>query len=191
MKLFLAAVAAAILVLPAPSRAAGLSWSDISIQTALAAMDSAPEVPAQLVGHAFPARLGPNITTSSPFYTNFVATTPDFASNLPCFTCVNNGEQDTLGMAIPYNYVPTGSAQTYIVSWTSLNYKGSCKVAVTVAAGKTVVYKFSHTFTGIGDGAYDAFINEGSTSYSGAAQVVAKVTCGKISSPSTAPIIFQ
>jgi len=191
MKLFLAAVAATVLLLPAPSSAASLSWSDLSTQTAFAALDSAPEVPAVLVGRSFPTRFGPDITPSSPFYTNFVATTPYFASNLPCFSCVNGTEQDTLGMAVPYNYVATGSEHTYIVSWTSLNYKGSCKVAVSVAAGKTVVYAFSHVFTGIGDGAYDAFYNAGSTSFSGAAIVAAKVTCGKTSSPSKAPIIFQ
>jgi hypothetical protein len=191
MKFLLAAIAAAALVFPSPSSAETLSWSDLTLQTALSTIDSAPEVPAQLVGHAFPARLGPDITTSSPFYVNFVATTPYFASNLPCFTCVNGTEQDTLGMALPYNYVPTGQAQTYIISWTSLNYKGSCKVALSVASGKTIVYAFSHVFTGIGDGAYDAFINEASTSFNGVAKVVGKVTCGKTSSMSTAPIIFQ
>jgi hypothetical protein len=167
-----------------------LSWSDLSTMTALSVIDRAPEVPAMLVGRAYPPAGPRTVTPSSPFFVNFIASSPE-QSGLPCFTCVNGTQQGTLGVGIPYNAVAAGGAQSYVISWTSLNYSGSCKVALSITSGKTVIDSFSHTFTGIGDGAYDAFYNRVATSYVGAAKIIGKVTCGKTTSLASAPLIFQ
>jgi len=170
---------------------ASQSWDDQSTATALLAADRAPDAPAGLAARAMPEPLaGSGAAAARAFFTNFVATMPS-GNSVPCFACVNGTQAGTLGMDDPYNYVATGSSQTFLVSWTSLTFKGTCTVAISVASGSTVVESFKHTFTKLGTGAYDAWFVTQPVSFAGAAIVAGKVTCGGKTSVSKAPIVFQ
>jgi len=170
---------------------AGQSWEDQSTDTALLAADRAVSAPAGFAARAMPEPyVGSGAAAARAFFTNFVATMPS-ANSVPCFTCVNGTQAGTLGMDDPYNYVATGSSQTFLVSWTSLTFKGSCTVAISVASGSKVIESFKHTFSNLGTGAYDAWFVSQPVNFAGAAIVAGKVTCGGKTSSSKAPIVFQ
>jgi hypothetical protein len=191
MKLLFAAIIAAAFTIPAPALA-GVSWEDYSESTALRVIDSAPTVPMHIAARPMPT-IRTAISETTPFFVNFVATAPS-QSGVPCFSCVNNGQSDTLGLTVPYNYVAQGSYQNYLVSWTTLNFYGSCHVSVAITAGGTVIDSFAYTFKGLGDGAFDAWADRAATGYSGPALVTGKVKCyGRKTFASTAKtsVLFQ
>ena len=188
---FIAALLAAAFLVPAAPAAAS-TWEDTSYATALREIDSAPSVPGHVAAKPMPA-VRTAITAATPFFINFIETGYS-QSNLPCFSCVNGGQSDTLGTSVPYNYVYQGSYQNYLISWTSLNFSGNCRVAFTITAGKTLIDKFGYTFTGIGDGAFDAWFDRAATGYSGPALVTGKLYCwGSTTRTLTAkvPVLFQ
>jgi hypothetical protein len=190
MKFFCAALCVATLVLPCQAMA-GQSWEEQSTATAFLAADHAASAPAGFSVRAMPEPYaGSDAAAARAFFTNFVATMPS-GNSVPCFSCVNGTQAGTLGMDDPYNFVATGSSQTFLVSWTSLTFKGTCTVAVSVAAGTKIVESFKHTFTNLGTGAYDAWWVTPAVSFAGPAIVVGKVTCGGKTSSSKAPIVFQ
>ena len=120
MKKIVLALPALVLALTGNAFAAQ-SWEDQSARTAAAALDSAPAVATARIGR-FP--VAARVPAGSPtFFANFVAA--GFAqAGVPCFSCVNGAGADTLGLPVPYNYVPSGAQEQYNLSWTNLTYKG-------------------------------------------------------------------
>jgi hypothetical protein len=168
------------------------SWEDGSIATALRAADTAPGAPAGFAGRSIAEpRADAGARATRAFFTNFIATMPT-ASNVPCTNCVNGTQANTLGIEIPDNDIASGASQTFLVSWTSQTFKGTCKVAVSVASGSTAIESFSHTFTNLpAGGSYLASFQSQPVTYTGPAIAVGKVTCGGTSSSSQTPVVFQ
>jgi hypothetical protein len=191
MKLVLAALFVAALVMPGRVMAQQ-SWEDQSTATALRGADTAPNAAAGLAGHLRPVpRAGTGARATRKFFTNFIATMPT-GSGVPCGNCVNGTQTGTLGIDIPDNDIASGANQTFIVSWTSQTFKGTCIVAVSVASGSTVIESFSHTFTNLpAGGSYIGSFEATPVAYTGPAIAVGKVTCGGTSSSSQAPVVFE
>lgn len=123
----------------------------------------------------------------------------DFITNgpaqggVPCFACVNGASSnDTVGLTGPSSYVYSGQEWQYTIAWTDLTFKGKCKVAWTIAAGKKKIDSFGATITLTSAGGFALWgINRSFPKYSGMATVTGTVTCGKDSGTQSAPIIFQ
>lgn len=184
-----------ILALPAlllalgGTASASQTWEDQSARTAAAALDAAPAVATARVGRM---PLGARVPAGSPaFFANFVAA--GFAqAGVPCFSCVNGAGADTIGLPAPYNYVPSGAQEQYNLSWTNLTFKGSCKVAIALTSGKTLIDSASFNIPSIsGSGGFDIGLNFKAESFSGPAIVTGKLTCGGKSSSVKASLIFQ
>jgi hypothetical protein len=191
MKLLFAAIIAAAFTIPAPALA-GVSWEDASEATALRVIDSIPDGPMHVTVRPMP-NVRTDITAATPFFVNFVATAPS-QNGVPCFSCVNGGQADTMGVTVPYNYVVQNSYQNYLVSWTAVNFYGSCHVSFAITAAGRVIDKFAGTFKGLGDGAFAAWEDRPTTGYSGPAIVMAKVKCyGRTTfgSIAKAPVLYQ
>lgn len=191
MKLVFAALLVATLFSPGRVMAQQ-SWEDQSTAMALRAADGAPSGPAGFAGRPVPQpRADARARATRAFFTNFIATMPT-ASNVPCTNCVNGTQANTLGIEIPDNDIASGASQTFLVSWTSQTFKGTCKVAVSVASGSTVIESFSHTFTNLpAGGSYLASFQSQPVTYTGPAIAVGKVTCGGTSSSAQTPVVFQ
>jgi hypothetical protein len=173
-----------------PSMAAGQSAEQASSQSIDAILDSAPQITPHVVkgpGWVAPATAS---AKSSTFLLNFVAASVPI-NGLPCFNCVNGTEAGTLGMPIPGNYVTANSEWVYYISYTSISFKGKCKLAWAITSGKKVIDKFG-AHVPIGSfGVYFYYYARTHPKYSGPATLTGKATCGGKSQTATAPLVFQ
>jgi hypothetical protein len=165
----------------APSASSAAVGSDdvaLSTRTALAALDSAPILinPGQEVICRLP--IHPN-AKSMPFLINFVSG-GEAQKGVPCFSCVSGAQtKDNVGLTGPDSYIPTGATWQYTLSFTDITFKGTCKLAWAIAAGKKVIDQFAVTVKITQAGGFALYgINRGRPSYSGSAVLTGKVTCG-------------
>ncbi len=139
---------------------------------------SAPAAP--LVGSA----------TMPAFFVNFVASGAA-ASGVPCVNCIPGASGTTLGLPIPYNYVPTGTTQNYTVTLTDLSYTGTCTFSIAITAGTQKLDSASYKVKVSAPGPYVYTWNRPRPTYSGSAFLTGKVTCAGASSSAKSTLIFQ
>jgi hypothetical protein len=189
MKKTLFAIPGLVLALSG-SAFASQTWEDQSARTALAAMDSAPAATSGVTVRGVP--MAGRVPAGSPtFFANFLASGPA-EPGVPCFGCVNGAPGTALGIPPPYNFIPSGTVQQYNLAWTTLTFKGTCKIAIVLASGKTKIDSVSFNVPGVNpQGAYDIGLNFKAESFSGPALATGKLTCGSKSSIVTAHVIFQ
>jgi hypothetical protein len=190
VKTFILAAASLALALPSAAGAAQ-TWEDLSEQTALRIIDSAPMATTGVSVRAFPVPVAESqAAKATAFFANFVAS-GIAQSGVPCFNCVS-GVPSALGLPDPFNYVPSNTVMQYNVAWTNLTYKGTCTVSIAITSGKKVIDSASFNVTGInGAGGYDIGLNRPRPTYSGPAIITGKVKCGTPSSSVKANLIFQ
>jgi hypothetical protein len=158
--------------------------------TATAALDSAPQVAGgREAFQKLAVRPNPD---SSAFLINFVSNGPA-QSGVPCINCVSGAEtHDNVGLTGPSSYVTTGSTWQYTLSFSDLTYKGSCKLAWAITSGKKTIDSFSATVKLASAGGFVLYaVDRGRPSYSGAATLSGKVTCGSGSQMLQVPIEFE
>ena len=160
------------------STAAGSDDVALSTRTALAALDSAPILINP--GHEVIRRLSihPN-AKSMPFLINFVSG-GEAQGGVPCVSCVSGAQtKDNVGLTGPDSYIPAGATWQYTLSFTDITFKGTCKLAWAIAAGKKVIDQFAVTVKIPQAGGFALYgVNRGRPSYSGSAVLTGKVTCG-------------
>jgi hypothetical protein len=174
---------------------AAQSWEDVSAQTALRALDSAPLV-------SGPARVATGTLSIRPdaaapkLIANFVAA--GFAqTGVPCFACVNGAQTSfNVGLSGPYNYVTKNTVYQYTLSFTDLSLPNptNCKVAWAITAGAKKIDSFSANVTVTTPGStwlYGLDRNPPSPAYHGGALLTGKVTCGTSSGTTKAVLYFQ
>jgi hypothetical protein len=163
----------------------------LSNKTALAALDSAPSVatPSRAITRHV-ATIHPD-AKAPPFLINFVTAGPD-VGGVPCISCVNSASTPAnIGLSAPENYVETGAVWQYAMSFTDITFKGNCKLAWSIAAGKKVIDSFS-TKTSAKAGTFKMFgFDRNRPSYSGSAVLMGKVTCGPTSQTTQTTLYFQ
>lgn len=162
----------------------------LSAQTALAAVDSAPEVAA---GREVTRKLSFRPSAASPaLLINFVSDGPA-QSGVPCINCVSGASSpDNIGLTGPSSYIPSGATWQYSLSFTDISYKGKCKLAWAITSGKTTIDSFSVTLKLTSDGGFVLYaLNRGRPKYSGSATLTGKYTCGSNSQMLQAPLEFQ
>lgn len=123
---------------------------------------------------------------------NFITNGPA-QGGLPCISCVPGiSGGDDIGLTGPSSYVYTGQEWQYSISWTDLTFKGKCKIAWSIDAGKKNIDSFGATVKLTSSGGFILWaINRSRPNYSGMATVTGKVTCGTDTASQSAPIEFQ
>ena len=170
---------------PALSTGAAVTTGDTA-----AAIDSAPEVAG---GREVTQKLSFRPNANSPsILINFVSDGPA-QGGVPCINCVNGASSnDNIGLTGPSSYVPSGATWQYTLSFTDITYKGKCKLAWAITAGKKTIDSFSATLTLTSAGGYVLYaLNRNRPKYSGAATLTGKVTCGANAQMLQAPLEFQ
>ena len=155
-----------------------------------AALDSAPEA---APGYLLVRNLGLHPNAGSPaIMMNFVSDGPA-QNGVPCIACVNGAQSnDNIGLTGPSSYVPKGATWQYSLSYTNVSYKGKCKLAWVIAAGKKIIDSFSATINLPSAGGYVLYaLNRNRPTFSGSAQLTGKVTCATHSQSTQAPLYFQ
>jgi hypothetical protein len=172
--------------------AAGQDATALSTRTALAALDSAPDV-GNVGRFAFkPLGIRPD-AKSLPFLMDFV-TSGAAQSGVPCISCVSGAASgDNIGLTGPQNYVPSSATWQYSLAYTNISFTGKCKLAWSIGAGKKVVDAFSTTVTLAQAGGYVLYgLDRNRPKYSGPAVLTGRVTCGKgPAQTAQAPMYFQ
>ena len=155
-----------------------------------AILDAAPEASeGHMVFHKMLIR--PDVNAPA-FLINFVADGPN-QGGVPCINCVNGASTSgNVGMTGPSSYVVSNFVWQYEISFTDISYKGSCKLAWAITAGKKTVDSFSHTLNIPSEGGFVLYaIARNRPKYSGPATLTGKVTCGKGSQSLQVPLQFQ
>ena len=155
-----------------------------------AVLDSAPEVGG---GHLVFQKTSIRPDANAPaFLINFVTDGPN-QGGVPCINCVNGASSsDNVGMTGPTSYVLSNFVWQYEISFTDISYKGSCKLAWAITAGKKTVDSFSHTLNIPSAGGFVLYaIARSRPKYSGPATLTGKVTCGKGPQSLQVPLQFQ
>lgn len=126
------------------------------------------------------------------FLMNFVANGPN-QGGVPCIDCVNGAStHDNIGMTGPSSYVLSGTYWQYAISYTDISYVGNCKLAWDITAGKKTIDSFSKTIRLTSAGGFVLYaIARPRPKYSGPATLTGKVTCGKDTQSSSAPLEFE
>jgi hypothetical protein len=170
-----------------PSAASSQSASNN--QSVEQVLDSAPEVTnGHMVFHK--EAIHPDAGAPATLM-NFLANGPN-QGGVPCINCVSSAStQDNVGMTGPLNYVAKNFVWQYGISFSDLSYKGKCKVAFAIMAGKTTIDSFSATLDLKTDGGFVLYaIARNRPSYSGAATETGKYTCGKNTGSLQVPLQF-
>jgi hypothetical protein len=95
-------------------------------------------------------------------------------------------------MAGPSSYVFSGSRWQYALSFTNISYKGKCKLAWAITAGKRTIDSFAATLNLATSGGFVLYaLNRSRPKYSGAATLTGKVSCGKNTPSLQTPLEFQ
>ncbi len=155
-----------------------------------AVLDSAPEAGG---GHFVFQKTSMRPDANAPaFLINFVTDGPN-QGGVPCINCVNGASSsDNVGLTGPSSYVLSNFVWQYEISFTDISYKGNCKLAWAITAGKRTVDSFSHTLNIPSAGGFVLYaIARNRPKYSGAATLTGKVTCGKTSQSLHVPLQFQ
>jgi hypothetical protein len=123
---------------------------------------------------------------------NFVSDGPA-QGGVPCISCVNGAQtNDNVGLSGPSSYIFKGSTWQYSMSYTDISYKGKCKLAWAITAGKKIIDSFSATLNLTSSGGFVLYaLNRNRPNFSGAALLTGRVTCGKSKPSTTAPLYFQ
>ncbi|MBV8068079.1 MAG: hypothetical protein JO113_08870 [Candidatus Eremiobacteraeota bacterium] len=123
---------------------------------------------------------------------NFLANGPNQAG-VPCIDCVNGAStQDNVGLTGPQNYVLTNFVWQYGISFTDISYKGKCRLAWAITAGKKIIDSFSAKLTLTSSGGYVLYaLARPRPKYSGAATETGRVSCGKGSQSLQVPLYFE
>ncbi len=153
-------------------------------------LDSAPEVTG---GREVVQKLSIHPNAKSPaILINFVANGPA-QGGVPCISCVNGASSnDNIGMTGPSSYVYSGSVWQYALSFTDISYKGKCKLAWAIRAGRKTVDSFSATLNLSTAGGFILYaLNRNRPKFSGLATLTGKVTCGKNTPSLQVPLEFQ
>jgi hypothetical protein len=153
-------------------------------------LDSAPEVTG---GREVVQKLSIHPNAKSPaILINFVANGPA-QGGVPCISCVNGASSnDNIGMTGPSSYVYSGSVWQYALSFTDISYKGKCKLAWAITAGRKTVDSFSATLNLSTAGGFILYaLNRNRPKFSGLATLTGKVTCGKNTPSLQVPLEFQ
>jgi hypothetical protein len=138
-----------------------------------------------------PLAIRPNAGARA-FLMNFVANGPN-QGGVPCINCVNGASSsDNIGMTGPSSYVLAGTYWQYTISYTDISYVGNCKLAWDITSGKKTIDSFSKTIRLTSAGGFVLYaIARPRPKYSGPATLTGKVTCGKDTQSSSAPLEFQ
>lgn len=179
-RVLLTFAAAAVLAVALPAAApAAQSWEDISTQTALAALDSAPAVRDEpgIAWIRFPVPVRPDASAPA-FIISFVEAGLA-QTGVPCFNCVSGAQtSNNIGLTGPYNYIASGEVAQYTGAYTNLSNTGNCTFSWAIAAGKTKLDSFSYVLkTPSKDGSYTVGFNRNRPSYSGPAVLTMKIAC--------------
>jgi hypothetical protein len=183
------AFATVLLVFPVAAQAQQ-SWREVSIQTGLSALDTAPIV---TPNRAEMMRLPVMPDTPTKFLPNFVTVGPA-QTGTPCFACVKGAQtMSNVGLTIPYNYIATNEEAQYTISFSNISNTANCTLSWAITAGKTVVDKFAAVVkTPSPNSSYIYGVNRARPKFSGAAVLSGKVLCtGAGYETVTAPLIFQ
>ena len=123
---------------------------------------------------------------------NFLANGPNQAG-VPCIDCVNGAStQDNVGLTGPNNYVASNFTWQYGISFTDISYKGKCRLAWAITAGKKTIDSFSAKLNLTSAGGFVLYaVARPRPSYSGPATETGRVTCGKDSQSLQVPLYFQ
>ena len=157
-----------------------------------AVLDAAPQAGnGHLLIHKLSVR--PDATAPATLM-NFVADGPN-EGGVPCIDCVNGASSsDNIGMTGPTSYVLSNRYWQYALSFTDVKYKGKCRLAWAITAGKKTVDSFSTTvdLPASAEGGFVLYaISRARPKYSGSATLTGKYTCGKESASQQAPLWFQ
>jgi hypothetical protein len=138
-----------------------------------------------------PLSIRPN-ANSPAILINFVSNGPA-QGGVPCIACVSGAQSnDNVGLTGPSSYVPTGSVWQYALSFTDLTYKGKCKLAWTITAGKKTIDSFSTTLKLTSSGGFVLYgVDRNRPKYSGAATLTGQVTCGEAKPSLQVPLEFE
>ena len=189
-------IAVAMLAGCSPATGGGTMPSPVSAQSASAksgidaVLDSAPEANG---GSMIFRKMAMHPDAKAPAWLmNFVAAGPN-QGGVPCIGCVNGASTSySVGMTGPTNYVAANFVWQYEISFTDVTYKGSCKLAWAITSGKTTIDSFSKTLKLTSSGGFVFYaISRSRPKYSGPATLTGKVTCGKASQSSQAPLQFE
>lgn len=176
------------LSLTRPALAAS-SWDAETLRTALNALETVPAAPNARFAYVPISR---NADPGAPaFIANFVAA-GYYQAGLPCINCVVGGATPNLGLPSPVNAVLPSTTMSYLLSVSINSAKGTCKAAVTVAAGKTVLYAGGDKISGLSGspGVFELPFFQAPISYTGNAILAGKFTCGGLTSIVKAPLVF-
>jgi hypothetical protein len=155
----------------------------------LAVLDSAPETAG---GHMLMRKLRIHPNAGAPaILINFLANGPN-QGGVPCINCVNGASsKDNIGMTGPSSYVLPNFGWQYAVSFTDLSYKGKCKLAFAITAGKKTIDSFSTTINLTSSGGFVLYaLARSRPKYSGSATETGQVTCGKDKPSLQVPLQF-
>lgn len=155
-----------------------------------AVLDSAPEVGG---GHLIFQKTSMRPDANLPaFLINFVTDGPN-QGGVPCINCVKGAQTSyNIGLTGPSSYILSKLTWQYEIAFTDISYKGSCKLAWAITAGKKTVDSFSHTLNVPSVGGFVLYaIARGRPSYSGPATLTGKVTCGNGAQSLQVPLQFQ
>ncbi len=173
-----------------PTPSVGTNQAVSTGSTLEAVLDSAPEVTG---GREMIQKLPIRPDAKSPaILINFVANGPA-QGGVPCISCVNGASSnDNIGMTGPSSYVYSGEVWQYALSFTDISYKGKCKLAWAITAGRKTIDSFSAKLNLSTAGGFVLYaLNRSRPKYSGLATLTGKVTCG-INTPSLqVPLEFQ
>ena len=127
-----------------------------------------------------------------PLIMNFVADGPN-QGGVPCIGCVSGATtSDTVGMTGPISYVLSNTYWQYAISFTDLTYKGKCKLAWSITAGKNTIDSFSASLNIPNAGGFIIYaLARSRPKYSGAATLTGGYTCGKNKGSAQAPLYFE
>ncbi len=164
----------------------------LSTRTAMAALDSAPLVtgPSREVTRRLPIQSN----AKGPAFLIVFVEAGLAQGGVPCITCVNGAStEDNIGLTGPVSYVPKKTEWQYSLAFSVAKLKATCKIAWAITAGKKVIDSFAINGKIDQSGGYVLYgLDRKRPSYSGAAQLTGKVTCGKARSQTAqAPLYFQ
>jgi hypothetical protein len=127
-----------------------------------------------------------------PILINFLADGPN-QGGVPCINCVDGASSsDNVGMTGPSSYVRSNFTWQYALSFTDISYKGKCKLAWAITAGKQTIDSFSASLNLTSSGGFVLYaVARPRPKYSGAATLTGKVTCGKTAQSLQAPLQFE
>ena len=191
-RLIASAALIAAAALPLGASAASFSWDDVSRQTALNALDTAPLVQVEPTIAVMRTGMRPDVSTTY-YLINFVTVGPS-QSGTPCFNCVKGaGSTFNYGITGAYNYIQSSEQAQYSISFTDLSNTANCTLSMAITNGATTIDKFSYVLKAPASmSSYIVGFNRTRPKYSGLAVLTGKIDCAaKGAQTTTAQLSFQ